>query len=116
LGSAAAGTFDHEPKSVVDLGFARSLEKACEIDSRFPGEVDAGSRPTFSVRTIGRVEIVEAAGRPLSLTTDGGAYPAQVTAFLQRRNANPEMWEVSKGYPDEDIQAVIDYMSRLPAM
>jgi cytochrome c553 len=34
----------------------------------------------------------------------------------KRRNANPEMWEVSKGYPDEDIQAVIDYMSRLPAM
>jgi cytochrome c553 len=33
----------------------------------------------------------------------------------KRRNANPEMWEVSKGYPDEDIQAVIDYMSRLPA-
>ncbi len=33
----------------------------------------------------------------------------------KRRNANPEMWEVSKGYQDEDIQVVIDYMSRLPS-
>lgn len=33
----------------------------------------------------------------------------------KRRNANPEMWEVSKDYPDEDIQVVIDYMSRLPS-
>jgi cytochrome c553 len=31
----------------------------------------------------------------------------------KRRNANPEMWEVSKTYPDEDIRVVIDYISRL---
>jgi cytochrome c553 len=31
----------------------------------------------------------------------------------KRRNANPEMWEVSKTYPDEDIQVVIDYIPRL---
>lgn len=33
----------------------------------------------------------------------------------KRRNANPEMWEVSKNYQDEDVQVVIDYMSRFPS-
>jgi cytochrome c553 len=34
----------------------------------------------------------------------------------KRRNANPEMWEVSKSYTDDDIQVVVDYMSRLPSV
>ena len=33
---------------------------------------------------------------------------------LMRRNANPKMVRVLKGYSDEDIEAVSDYMSRLP--
>jgi cytochrome c553 len=33
----------------------------------------------------------------------------------QRRNANPKMVKVLKGYSDEDIAAVSDYMSRLEA-
>ena len=31
----------------------------------------------------------------------------------RRRNANPEMVEVVKKYTDEDLSAVVDYMSRL---
>lgn len=34
-------------------------------------------------------------------------------AALRRRNANPDMVKVVKGYKDEDLQAVVDYMSRL---
>jgi cytochrome c553 len=34
----------------------------------------------------------------------------------KRRNANPEMWEVSKSYTDDDIQVVVDYMSWLPSV
>jgi AraC-like DNA-binding protein len=88
LGSAAAGTFDHEPSSVGGSGFAKALEKACRSDPRLPGQVDADARHAFSARSIGRIEIVEAAGRPLSLISDGGAHPAQVTAFLQFRGTS----------------------------
>lgn len=31
----------------------------------------------------------------------------------RRRNANPDMVKVVKGYKDEELQAVVDYMSRL---
>jgi cytochrome c553 len=31
----------------------------------------------------------------------------------RRRNANPDMVKVVKGYQDEELQAVVDYMSRL---
>ena len=31
----------------------------------------------------------------------------------RRRNANPDMVKVVKGYSDEELQAVVDYMSRL---
>jgi hypothetical protein len=34
----------------------------------------------------------------------------------KRRNANPEMLDVSKPYADDDIQVVVDYMSRLPSV
>jgi len=34
-------------------------------------------------------------------------------AALKRRNANPDMVKVVKGYSDADLQAVVDYMSRL---
>lgn len=34
-------------------------------------------------------------------------------AALRRRNANPDMVKVVKGYKDEELQAVVDYMSRL---
>jgi cytochrome c553 len=34
-------------------------------------------------------------------------------AGLKRRNANPDMVKVVKPYPDADLQAVVDYMSRL---
>jgi len=34
----------------------------------------------------------------------------------KRRNANPEMLDVSKPYTDDDIQVVVDYMSRLPSV
>jgi cytochrome c553 len=37
----------------------------------------------------------------------------RVIRSAKQRNANPEMWEVRKTYPDEDIQVLIDYMSRL---
>jgi AraC family transcriptional regulator, positive regulator of tynA and feaB len=66
----------------------KALEKACEVDSRSPGRLDGVSRGAISASTIGRIEIVEAAGRPLSLTTDGRAHPGQVTAFLQLRGTS----------------------------
>lgn len=31
----------------------------------------------------------------------------------RRRNANPDMVKIVKGFPDEDLQVVVDYMSRL---
>jgi cytochrome c553 len=34
-------------------------------------------------------------------------------AALRRRNANPDMVKVVRGYKDEELQAVVDYMSRL---
>lgn len=34
-------------------------------------------------------------------------------AALRRRNANPDMVKVVKAYKDEELQAVVDYMSRL---
>jgi cytochrome c553 len=34
-------------------------------------------------------------------------------AALRRRNANPDMVKVVKGYQDQELQAVVDYMSRL---
>jgi cytochrome c553 len=34
-------------------------------------------------------------------------------AALRRRNANPDMVKVVKGYQDAELQAVVDYMSRL---
>jgi cytochrome c553 len=34
-------------------------------------------------------------------------------AALRRRNANPDMVKVVKQYKDEELQAVVDYMSRL---
>jgi cytochrome c553 len=34
-------------------------------------------------------------------------------AGLRRRNANPDMVKVVKGYTDEQLMAVVDYMSRL---
>jgi cytochrome c553 len=34
-------------------------------------------------------------------------------AALRRRNANPDMVKVVKGYKDEELEAVVDYMSRL---
>jgi cytochrome c553 len=34
-------------------------------------------------------------------------------AALRRRNANPDMVKVVKGYQDPELQAVVDYMSRL---
>ena len=34
-------------------------------------------------------------------------------AELRRRNANPDMVKVVKEYKDEELQAVVDYMSRL---
>ncbi|RIL06626.1 MAG: cytochrome C [Proteobacteria bacterium] len=34
-------------------------------------------------------------------------------AGLRRRNANPDMVKVVKDYKDEELQAVVDYMSRL---
>ena len=34
-------------------------------------------------------------------------------AGLRRRNANPDMVKVVKGYKDEELEAVVDYMSRL---
>jgi len=34
-------------------------------------------------------------------------------AALRRRNANPDMVKVVQGYKDEELQAVVDYMSRL---
>lgn len=34
-------------------------------------------------------------------------------ASLRRRNANPDMVKLVKGYKDEELQAVVDYMSRL---
>jgi cytochrome c553 len=34
-------------------------------------------------------------------------------AALRRRNANPDMVKIVKGYQDAELQAVVDYMSRL---
>jgi cytochrome c553 len=34
-------------------------------------------------------------------------------AALRRRNANPDMVKVVKGYKEDELQAVVDYMSRL---
>lgn len=34
-------------------------------------------------------------------------------AALRRRNANPDMVKIVKAYKDEELQAVVDYMSRL---
>ena len=34
-------------------------------------------------------------------------------AALRRRNANPDMVKIVKNYKDEELQAVVDYMSRL---
>ena len=34
-------------------------------------------------------------------------------AALRRRNANPDMVKVVKAYQDAELQAVVDYMSRL---
>jgi cytochrome c553 len=34
-------------------------------------------------------------------------------AAQRRRNANPDMVKVVKGYTDEELQAVVDHMSRL---
>ena len=34
-------------------------------------------------------------------------------AELRRRNANPDMVKVVKGYKDDELKAVVDYMSRL---
>ncbi|WP_245969856.1 helix-turn-helix domain-containing protein [Thiocapsa rosea] len=61
----------------------RALENACDPEVRHPGALDDGSDATFSGRTIGRVEIVEAAGRPLRLITDGRGHPGQLTALVQ---------------------------------
>ena len=83
--SACAGTFDHGSASARGPGLVKSLEKACEIDSAPPEDVDGHARRAFSARTIGRIEIVEVAGRPLSLITDGREHPGQITAFLQLR-------------------------------
>lgn len=88
LRSASADHPDRAPTSVRGLGFAESLEKACESDSPLNGQVDGGSRGAFSARSIGRIEIVEAAGRPLSVVTEGRVHPGQVTAYLQLRGTS----------------------------
>lgn len=84
-GSVAADVFDRASGSGECMSFAMALKQACEGGHPFPGRWDDSPRDVFNARTIGRVEIVEAAGRPLSLSTDGRVHPARLTAFLQFR-------------------------------
>ncbi|NCC27030.1 MAG: helix-turn-helix domain-containing protein [Gammaproteobacteria bacterium] len=84
-GSVSFGTFDRLPASAEGVGFVRALEKACALETLRPGRLDDGSGWSFSARTIGRVEIVEASGRPLTLITDGRVNLGQLTAFVQFR-------------------------------
>ena len=84
-GDVSVGTFDSVRASAGALGFASELEKACEPKAHHPGWLDDGSGGTFSACTIGRVEIVEAAGRPLTVTTGGRVTLGQVTALVQFR-------------------------------
>jgi AraC family transcriptional regulator, positive regulator of tynA and feaB len=84
-GLVAVGTSERISESAEGAGLVRALKAACEVDPDPSARLGKGARGVFSARTIGRIEIVEAAGRPLSLTTDGRAHPGQVTAFLQFR-------------------------------
>jgi len=81
--SDSMGTFTGLSGSSECPSLVDALEQACTADGLLPDRLDEPSRGAFSVRPIGRIQIVEAAGLPLSLSTSGVVRPAQVTAFLQ---------------------------------
>jgi AraC family transcriptional regulator, positive regulator of tynA and feaB len=81
--SDSVGTFTGLSGPSECLSLVDALEQACAADSLLPSRPDEPSPGSFSVLPIGRIQIVEAAGLPLSLSTSRVARPAQVTALLQ---------------------------------
>lgn len=86
-------------------GPGKDLERAGKLYARdcanCHGDKGQGDQAKFHPRVSGQhFEYLLREGREIR---DGG-----------RRNANPDMVKVIKGYTDDELRAVSDYMSRLP--